>query len=345
MAVTRQLINSLQVFRGFAAFAVVCHHAAKSTEDFVGSAMPEYLRAVFGLGYLGVDFFFVLSGFIIMYTHMEDSRSPTSVRRYAFKRLIRLFPPYLPVSIAMILFYSMAPGLSGQSGRDFSLLSSLFLIPADRPPALNVAWTLVHELIFYTVFMIFFVSARIFSILLAVWAAVIVAVNSISAPGGWASYPLSLLNIEFMFGVLAALYARRPGPRADPRVLLAAGGAAAISALVFISPENLDWVRVVFAFGLTLIMVGYVLREQLGPLKWYGLFLVIGNASYSIYLIHNPLLSVTQRIAGKLEANWVVAMLAGVCISLLAGYVYSRLIEMPAAAYLRGRTQAQARAA
>jgi exopolysaccharide production protein ExoZ len=251
-----------------------------------------------------------------------------------------LFPPYLPVSIAMILFYSMAPALSAQGGRDFSLLSSLFLIPADKPPALNVAWTLVHELIFYVMFMTFFVSARVFAVLLAAWAAVIVAIQSISAPSGWASYPLSLLNIEFMFGVLAALYVRRWGARANHRLLVAIGSACGVSALVFISPENLDWVRVVFALGLALIVVGYVLREQLGMLKWHWFFLAIGNASYSIYLVHNPLLSVTQRIAGKLEMSWLAALLAGVGISLLAGYVYSRLVEMPTAVYLRGRMQA-----
>jgi len=340
MAVTKQLINSLQVFRGFAAFAVVCHHAAKSTEDFVGSAMPEFLRAALGLGYLGVDFFFVLSGFIIMYTHMDDGRSVASVRRYTFKRLIRLFPPYLPVSLAMVLFYTMAPGLSAQGGRDFSIWSSLFLIPADRPPALNVAWTLVHELIFYAMFMSFFVSARIFSMLLAVWAVLIVVVNSFSTPVGWVNYLLSPLNIEFMFGVLAARYASRPGFQVSPRVLLVSGAVSAMSALAFISPQNLDWVRVVFAFGLALIVLTYVLRERVEPLRWPWLFLVIGNASYSIYLIHNPLLSITQRTAGKLDVNWLVALLAGVCISLLAGYVYSRLIEMPASTYLRGWARA-----
>ncbi|MDO8772969.1 MAG: acyltransferase family protein [Burkholderiaceae bacterium] len=152
-------IRSLQVFRGLAALAVVAHHAAGSKEAFVGS-MPGAPQAVFDLGLLGVDFCFVLSGFIIMFAHMGDERSPASVQRYAFKRLVRIFPAYLPISIALIALYAAMPGLSASGGRDYSLSSSLLLLPADKPPALSVAWTLVHELMFYAVFLLFFVSRR-----------------------------------------------------------------------------------------------------------------------------------------------------------------------------------------
>ena len=64
----KELINSLQVFRGIAALAVVAHHAALSTDAFVQSLPGGWLR-VFDLGAFGVDFFFVLSGFIIMHAH------------------------------------------------------------------------------------------------------------------------------------------------------------------------------------------------------------------------------------------------------------------------------------
>jgi hypothetical protein len=62
--VAKPQIQSLQVFRGLAALAVVLHHASVSTGAFVAD-VPAWAMSVFGLGYLGVDFFFVLSGFII----------------------------------------------------------------------------------------------------------------------------------------------------------------------------------------------------------------------------------------------------------------------------------------
>ena len=148
------------MFRGFAALAVVASHAALSTSAFVG-ALPDAVANILGFGVLGVDFFFVLSGFIIMYAHMDDDRTQASVKRYAFKRLTRIHPAYLPVGVGLIALYAAMPDFSAAGGgSDYSVVSSLFLVPANGPPALSVAWTLVHELMFYGVFLLFFVSWR-----------------------------------------------------------------------------------------------------------------------------------------------------------------------------------------
>jgi peptidoglycan/LPS O-acetylase OafA/YrhL len=63
----------------------------------------------------------------------------------------------------------------------------------------------------------------------------------------------------------------------------------------------------------------------------------MGNASYSIYLVHNPLLSVTQRLADRLALGWLAALVFGVVISVLAGLAYYRLIERPALGFFRNR--------
>jgi hypothetical protein len=330
------MIQSLQVFRGLAALAVVAHHAVLSTKAFVG-AVPTEVGSILGGGYLGVDFFFVLSGFIIMYTHMSDSPSIGNVRRYVSKRLVRVFPPYLPLSIGMLLLYAALPGFSASGGRDYSLLSSLLLLPADLPPALSVAWTLVHEIQFYTVFLLFYLSGRWLMGFLLLWAGVILFSNLMFAPTGWARYPLSLMNIEFMFGVLAAWIVKRPGSSVTPSWWLAAGATLALAMLALMSPDNLRFVRLAFAFGLALLVVGFALLERSRTLPWPALLLLLGNASYSIYLIHNPLLSITQRLAGRLEFDWLMALVWGVAVSVLAGLIYYKLIERPALAFFRNR--------
>jgi len=200
----RPLINSLQIFRGLAALAVVVCHTAMSTNAFVQTLPSGYLR-IFKLGALGVDLFFVLSGFIIMHSHMSEAGDSTALRPYLAKRLTRIFPAYWPISLAMLGLYYVLPGMSESGGREFSFVSSVLLLPADLPPALSVAWTLVHELLFYSAFMLWFVSWRVFAFGLLLWASVILAAMSSGEAVGWLRYPLSTLNLEFMLGVLTAV--------------------------------------------------------------------------------------------------------------------------------------------
>ena len=120
---------------------------------------PSIVEEIVNRGYLGVDFFFVLSGFIILHAHLKDSSGAYAARKYLTKRLRRIYIPYLPVSIALIALYLMLPSVS-QGSRDWSLLTSLTLIPTERPPALPVAWTLIHEMTFlFDIFFILFHQA------------------------------------------------------------------------------------------------------------------------------------------------------------------------------------------
>jgi exopolysaccharide production protein ExoZ len=322
-------IESLQMFRGFAALAVVAHHTALSTGAFVG-ALPEPLATWLGMGLLGVDFFFVLSGFIIMFAHMDDASTAASIKRYALKRFTRIYPAYLPVGVGLIVLYVAIPDLSAAGGRDYSLLSSLLLVPADGPPALSVAWTLVHEVMFYGVFMLFFASWRWLAGGLLIWAAVICTTHYFYTPTGWLRYPLSLLNIEFMLGVSAAWLVRSQALNGRGRQIAALGGSITGLALWLMTQNQTAYLRLVLAIGLALVVVGFALYEKSEIIRWPTLLMTLGNASYSIYLIHNPLLSMSQRVAGRMGLTWPLAMVFGVLLSVLAGWIYYRVVERPA---------------
>lgn len=83
--------------------------------------------------------------------------------------------------------------------------------------------------------------------------------------------------------------------------------------------------------------MGFALLEGSRTLSWPLLLMLLGNASYSIYLIHNPLLSITQRLAGRLELDWLLALMGGVVVSILAGLIYYKLIERPALRFFHNR--------
>jgi exopolysaccharide production protein ExoZ len=333
-------IKALQVFRGLACLAVVIYHAAISTSAFVGP-VPSTAAAIFGQGYLGVDFFFVLSGFIIMYAHSSDGHSVDSTRRYIYKRLVRIFPVYLPVALAMIALYSIVPSISATGGRDYSLVSSLFLVPANRPPILTVTWSLVHEMIFYGVFLVFFVSRRLFAVVLIFWAGAILAVNRFGEPANWLHYPLSLLNIEFMFGVVAAYVVNRNYWRGSPQWLVLCGLLLTVSILESVDLSVVGMMRILFAAGLAIIIWGFALWERASAISWPTWLIVLGNASYSIYLIHNQIFSVTQRLSIIMSLNWLGCMIFSVLAALLAGYSYHLAVEQPALRFFGNRKVAK----
>ncbi|MFI3135405.1 MAG: acyltransferase [Methylococcaceae bacterium] len=331
-------IQSMQVFRGLAALAVVVHHAALSTDAFVKS-FPLSIKTVFDSGHIGVDFFFVLSGFIIMYAHMDDDRTLTALKRYAFKRLSRIYPAYLPIGLVMIVLYAMMPAFSASGGRGYSLLSSLLLIPAGAATALSVAWTLVHELMFYGVFLLFFVSWRCLVGGLFAWMVLIFVVNYSYTPTGWLRYPLNLLNIEFIVGVAAAWAVCNPKlqQKIGGLCFSALGGVIVLCVLSLMTQDNEAYLRLILAIGLAFVMVGFAVYEQSNTVRWPVFLLFMGNASYSIYLIHNPLLSITQRLAGRMQLAWPLAMVFGVILSVFAGWIYYRVVERPALRFFQQR--------
>ena len=139
------MYKGLQAGRAIAALLIVMVHAGSSADIFYASTpFMEFWR----FGHVGVDFFFVLSGFIIYFAHARQERKEQSARTYFTKRLIRIYPPYLPISISLLVLYALFPDLS-HGNRDVGILPSLLLVPTEKSPALSVSWSLMHEMLFY----------------------------------------------------------------------------------------------------------------------------------------------------------------------------------------------------
>ncbi len=175
-------IASLQAGRAVAAIAVVIYYATQMT---VGVAGP-FLGSSFLLhGDLGVDFLFVLSGFIICH-----SAPGKSLGYFVRARARRLYLPYLAVGIGMALFFASI----GLTINGWSWLPSLTLAPVGNP-ALAVAWTLQHEIVFYAVFAAAYFAGHL-AVGFMLWAILIVA----AAIAGLTFLPLALINLEFLMG-------------------------------------------------------------------------------------------------------------------------------------------------
>ncbi|HYJ31172.1 MAG TPA: acyltransferase family protein [Allosphingosinicella sp.] len=185
-------LELLQAGRAVAALSVAVFHATLYTH-----AMP-----IEGFGFMGVHwgvhFFFLLSGFIIYHVNADRSFAPGD---YAFKRSVRIFIPYLPVGILAAFGWIAI-------GRDFSWLSTLFLVPGQA--ALGVAWTLQHEVMFYLLAGLFFMWGRPLTGA-AIWAVLILLRNGISIPvNPFEQVALGFINLEFVAGMFLAAFVSLP---------------------------------------------------------------------------------------------------------------------------------------
>lgn len=194
---------------------------------------------------------------------------------------------------------------------------------------------------FYAIFLLYFISRRWLTAGLLTWAALILIGQQVWSPSGWLKYPLSVLNIDFMWGVLAAWVvkswtARRRTADGWGWVVVAGVLVACLGlALIPIPEEPSIYPRILFAFGLALLIVGCSVYEQSVKLHWPSFLLLMGNASYSIYLVHGPLLSLTQRLAGYFGLAWWGGLVFGVVCSVLAGYTYYLAVERPVLRFIK----------
>ncbi len=318
----------LEVMRGGAALWVLLHHAKQSVDYFVSEMGSQpWIEH----GYLGVDFFFVLSGFIIAFASNRLAARGGTLRDYVSARLIRIYVPYLPVGIAIYLLYMMLPGLS-EAERSPSLLTSLMLLPDNNPPALSVAWTLVHEIIFYGLYAVSFLNKRPFMAVLIIWVFIILAVAGtgvVLTP--IARYFLAPLNLCFVLGVLIFQLNRRVQLGSRSGMTLAMIGLSIVGWQAMGEAPN----RLVVDLGLGLGVWAAASPASTRRKVWRPI-VVLGAASYAIYLIHNPALSLLVRlIPSGTDTGLAFALIA--IGALVAGVVYWWLYERPMLLWVRQR--------
>ena len=134
----------LQAIRGIAALSVMLFHGGQIIEEHTGYSVASDL---FKQGYLGVDIFFVLSGFLIAHTRINTNESKLS---FLLKRIARIFPPYWIATTLLIVGYTLFPQHNQPYKTDESIIfNSYFLLPQPRY-VIGVAWTLYYEMLFYT---------------------------------------------------------------------------------------------------------------------------------------------------------------------------------------------------
>ena len=313
------MIWSLQALRFVAAMLVVFMHASAMAYLGTGNTHGIVPENITSLGGVGVDIFFVLSGVVIART--GPLLSPGE---FAWRRIRRVMPIYLVCSLPAYLI--AAP--YGITWRD--LLASAALWPATNVmtvPLLPVAWTLCYELLFYMAAAVVLIDRRLLYVLLTAYAVAMV-LRPFGAVFQFLGNPIIL---EFLFGVLIA---RAPLVRFG--VVALPIGIAALVALAFLadkpSVDPIDyligannWQRLA-TFGVPSALIVYgTMHIKARQSVWTYL----GDASYSIYLVHITVLTGLLTLWRFVPAPHLVIVVVGVCASLLLSWRVHELIERP----------------
>lgn len=346
----------MQAGRAVAAVLVVSFHLGGNLakDNYFGI---KALAWPFSFGDAGVEFFFVLSGFIIFIAHMADIGCPNRIKEYLNKRLLRIFPTYWLVFLPVFAVALIVPSMRAGVPHDLStIVQSLLLIPQDKAlvggtgaPVIIVAWTLQYEMLFYLFFALFIVSTKLAKLLAALVMSVYVVGVVVGAEQ--LPFPLSFLAHDYLLlfgmGMLVAwlVTLNRPLAKGAPQRIIALGLAifAMVALDVLLNADVLGARRtLIYGLAASLIVFGMVSAEKSGKIymghKWFQL---LGDASYALYLIHFPLISLLCKVAiamhvqslglvGALISFFVIFVLC-----LMVGVFFHLRVERPMAACFR----------
>lgn len=295
-------LDSLQVCRAVAALLVVLCHFSINSNIFLGH---ELFHSFFNFGHAGVSFFFVLSGFIICYTHWIDIGSNTSMlKKYIYKRITRIYPSYLPILLVVTLMYLFFGGISKDTHAAITpimFIKNIFLVSYDHALIVSVAWTLQYEIIFYAFFAFFILNKNIGKALLIIWVSSIVLFNLslITLESSFLKFALNLYTIQFLMGCAIAYIIKKYNRYViAPRLILWTGIMGFIGIGIHENYNHAsNTTSTLFAVFSSLIILGLAHLETIKPIRCSRFLVFLGGASYAIYLTHNTLLSVLFRMA------------------------------------------------
>ncbi|WP_045054821.1 acyltransferase family protein [Aliterella atlantica] len=343
----------IQVFRGIAALLVVAYHLTIRSAELL---QQDLLFGIFKFGYAGVDFFFVLSGFIIYYVHKQDIGKPKKFKEFISKRMVRIYPIYLLITLLILPVYLVGYG-SEYKTDIWVIVKSLLLLPQDEGiyPVLNVGWTLSFEALFYVMFgAAILLKPKITSIIFGVWVLIVSGMFICELQGIeltnniLINFIFNSHNLEFIFGCIVA-YLVTAKNISYGRYLMLAGGAWILVSSVNNYVYGEFYVHPVIAYGIpsTLIVLGASAYDRIKPSNPPEFLMYLGDASYSIYLTHFVI--ITAMLIGFLKLaildfiGYQVAMAVIILATVAIGCLVYTYIEKPMLNYCRRKFVLKAR--
>lgn len=316
------MFTNIQILRAFAAFCVVFVHIIVTGKSYGFEAQLMYFFVDWGS--FGVDLFFVISGFIIITTQMENKRNISAFLKY---RLIRIIPLYWLITLIIIFIYLIFPSVFREMKitQDWALSSLSFVskIVLEKNPIVYVGWTLELEILFYIVFGL---SLWFRSLLISILITVVVLILT-------ASLVLNFIILEIVGGMAIAVAYKKYGIVNFGGSSLVLGFLLLLSSLAIEIREAIIYREIMWGIPSMLVVYGAItvkqVKSKLGKL--------LGDASYSIYLMQMLVIPVFYKLTSKINTQVNTDFLTIACFLLTAivGTYVFLIIEKPLIHYLK----------
>lgn len=333
---------TIQCYRGLAAIAVAAFHLSIRLGEPSHLGHPILAWLTWRMD-LGVDFFFVLSGFIILRAHEGDIGRPSRVLRFCAKRFVRIYPTYWVYVATFTLLVALGFGTAAKTpDTPAAWISTFALVRLENfLTPISPAWTLFHEVGFYAVFATLILNRTFGIAVLVGWQ--VTCLVLLQFPGPEERTPFAVyfaaFNVDFVIGMLAYhLFARGKAGRAW--LWLAAGmGLLAVTLAAEANGVAPTGTPLVYAAAFGAVILGSVTWEAGSPRPWIPLLPFLGEASYSIYLTHTAFEGLFSKIVLRantiLHASDTVVYAAILVATVAAGCAAYRLVERPVLARSR----------
>jgi len=339
-------LGTIQALRAWAAIGVVIGHALYEADANFGLERT-HLRWT-----AGTHLFFVISGFIMAYTNADGFGREGAAHQFAVRRFRRIVPLYW-LFTTLVLATLLAGHALRSTFLDWPNVAASYLFwPAAQDdgavrPLLSVGWTLNYEMFFYALFAAALLLRRERALLVLTTVMVALVAAHAWIPDSWiaAKFWSDPIILEFLAGVFLGYVFTLTGDRfADPAtacVLLAIGFAG-----LFILPTlplELGALYRLAVYGLpSVVIVGaaaLLIPSHLDR-RVPRLVLLLGDASYALYLSHRFTLRLTSEVTGRLELTSPdIQVLFAVVTCVAAGVTVHLWIEKPLLRMLQHRRQ------
>ncbi len=347
IALTERNLSGIQVLRGVAAFAVVLHHVLEESQVLYSPSSSR--DAVIRMGASGVDIFFVISGFIMLYSSFNKFNLSGVHLDFFARRIIRIAPLYWICTLFVVMLTLSSFFYKNKAMSDLDIIYSFLFLPTENI-VYGIGWTLQYEMYFYLIFAFFlrFGSPKVVVFGLPAVLLLFVALSQLLPIGPNRFFLSNPIVLEFCFGVGLA-YAIKTRQLQSihilPLMLIAIVGI--VMGGILGSPDGtagLLPLNRVFFWGIPAVLLVYASANwtSVNDNSYFNrMLLLLGDASYSIYLTHAIVMTVYARILKNANmANLMTPLFWMLTVSvtaLIVGIITYLFVERPIDRFLRSK--------